>query len=93
MGKGLDIEDIQTVNGHKKRWPASLNTREMQIEPMVRHRLPSPVWMEIIKKIRDMGRQRCEQRNLGTLLVGMWTGAAAMENSVAGPQKPELCMI
>ena len=57
----------------------------MQIKTTMRYHL-SPIRMAIINKTGSVGED-VERRELSTLLVGVQTGAATMENSMEIPQK------
>ena len=73
------------ANKHMKRYSTSFIIREMQIKTTISYHV-MPVRMAAIKKSPNINAEKeVEKRNLLTLLVGMQTSIATMENSVEIP--------
>ena len=83
MNRHFFKEDIQMVNRHMKRCSTSLIIREIQITTTLRYHLTP---LKVAKMHNTFSRMWRNGNHLA-LLVGMQTGAAALENSVKVPQK------
>ena len=77
-------EGMKMVNKHMKRWATSLDIRKIQIKTTVKYHF-TPVRMAVNKSNNKCWRRCGEKGTLVTLLVGMQTDTATMENSLKFP--------
>ena len=87
MGKGPEQTLLQGGHTDMKKCSTSLAIREMQIITTMRYHLTSVRMVFINKSTNNVLARMKREGNPSTLLVGILTGAAIMENSTELPQK------
>ena len=85
LNRHFSKEDIQMANKHMKRCSISLIIREVQIKTTTRYHLIQVRMAAIKKSTNNNAEEGVEKRNPLTLLVGIQTSTATVENSVEIP--------